>query len=682
MRPMRSLKSSSMSNACLLLVEDEAIIAIDVARRLRRLGYTVLDPVRTGEAAIEVATNKKPDLVLMDIHLEGEMDGTEAARTIYERLRMPVVFMTAYSDVAVVQRAQASEPYGYVIKPFRDQELYVAVELALEKARIHGELRRSRRLFQRTLGGITSAVVTVDADGVVTYLNEAAVALTGLRREKAVGRTVDEVVEFESDGEPHLSVTAAAAAGGDPVPKERQKEGPEERSEAPPNEMPAELREETRGSLVRADGSTMYVARQVCSLYDDNGEVDGHVIILRDVRAEKIREDYLLAAKEAAERSIQAKADFLANISHELRTPLNSIVGMTELALDLATNSDQREYLEVVRTGADTLLGLIESILGFSRLEAGSETTGTTPFDLNEFLAEVAERPAAAAREKGLEFILDASDDLSPIRLQDRDKLRQILASLLSNAVKFTDTGMVKFTVRAVGDSCVRFLVSDTGLGVPKDAREAIFEPFTQADGTSTRRAGGAGLGLSLADGLAKLIGATLELASSTPEGTTFSLTVPMRAVELTLEQRQTEVPRVGDSDPGGPLSILLADDNHSNRLVNRKILERGGYRVTAVAGGEEVLEMIGTDHFDVLVLDIQMPGIDGIELTRHIRALDGFGRTVGIVGLSVYSEREYKEAALSAGMNAYVEKPYNSARLYRAIESAYNQGALQASGT
>ncbi len=644
MQPTRSSKNSETNEMRLLLVEDEAIVAIDVARRLRGLGYTVLEPVRTGKAAIEVASQEKPDLVLMDIHLEDEMDGTEAAATIHERLRLPVVFMTAYSDVDVVQRAQSSEPFGYVIKPFRDQELYVAVELALEKARIHAELRRSRRLFERTLEGITSAVITVDGSGVVTYLNDAAASLVGIASEYAVGRTVDDVVEFESDDEPPREI----------------------------DEPPRETGDESRGRLMCADGSSKAVARQVRPLYDDNDEADGNVIILRDVRADKLREDYLRAAKEAAEKSIQAKADFLSNISHELRTPLNSILGMTELALDLAKDPDLRDYLEITKAGADNLLELIDSILGFSRLEAGSETTGATRFDLNDFLVDLVKKPAAAAKQKGLDFVVDVPWDIAPVRVQDRHKLQQILANLLSNAVKFTKAGSVTLTVRPVGDSCVRFLVSDTGLGVPKEARELIFEPFTQADGTSTRRAGGAGLGLSLADGLADLIGATLELGSSTPDGTTFTLTVPMRAAEGGLEA----------GGIGRPLSILLADDNQANRLVNSKILERGGYRVKAVASGGEVLEALVTVAFDVLVLDVQMPDIDGMELTRHIRAKNGFGKQIGIVGLSVYSESNYKHAALQAGINAYVTKPYDSACLYRAVESAYNHRALRSSGS
>lgn len=370
----------------ILIVEDENIVALDMRMRLETMGYRVADVVDTGSLALERAQALSPDLVLMDIKLKGGQDGIEAARVLRERAEVPVIFVTAFTDEKTLERAKRTSPYGYIVKPFHERELRIAIELALYKHEYELSIRRS---------------------------------------------------------------------------------------------------------------------------------------------------------KELAEAANRIKGEFLANVSHELKTPLNSMIGFTELAMDKAIDDEQREYLAMSLSAARTLQTLIDSILDFTRMEAGRLSVIPAPFSLDEVLADCVDALAMGAYTRGLKASFRRQNELPDAYIGDHFLLKQSLLNLVDNAVKFTEAGRVSLSVGSgeperddEGRRVLCFEVSDTGIGMPPDKIDGAFERFTQLDPTKTRRAGGTGLGLAIVKKAVELLEGTLKIESSERAGTRVRIMIPLKVQE------------------------------------------------------------------------------------------------------------------------------------------------------
>lgn len=364
-----------MASVRILLVEDESIVAMDMERRLNALGYSVIEHVLSGEDAVAKAEQEKPDLILMDIHLKGKMDGIQATERIKRTLGTPVIYITAYSDETTLARAKLTEPFGYILKPFQEREIYSTIEMALYKYKIEQEL---------------------------------------------------------------------------------------------------------------------------------------------------------ITAKEKAEAGNRAKSEFLANVSHELRTPLNSILGMTQLALKANKPEEKQEYLQILESSGRSLLTMIDSLLEFSRVEAGKVVLNAHDFYLDEIVENAINSLLTQIQEKDLRVFVEI-DEGSCFHLHgDSDKVEQILVNLLSNAVKFTDSGWVHVKVRTEIDDIhkdkiiLAGSIRDTGCGIPESERKNVFKSFHQVDSTSTRAHDGAGLGLAIVNDMVQLMGGTINFSSTLGEGSEF----------------------------------------------------------------------------------------------------------------------------------------------------------------
>jgi PAS domain S-box-containing protein len=405
----------------------------------------------------------------------------------------------------------------------------------------------------------------------------------------------------------------------------------------------------------------------VLGIYDDITECKQAEEILQEINRNleeaNVRANTMAARAESANR---AKSEFLANMSHEIRTPMNGVIGMTNLLLDTELNDEQRSYAETVLSSGESLLGLINDILDFSKIEAGKIEMEILDFDLCALLDDFAATLAVRAHDKGLEFICNVTPGVPVYLSGDPGRLRQILTNLAGNAVKFTHRGEIAVRASLVSksdaDAVLRFSVKDTGIGIPAAKQEMLFQKFTQADSSITRKYGGTGLGLAISKQLVELMGGEIGVASEEGQGTEFWFTVRMgKQAEGDCRPKQTiATPRTIRKLRRGEFRILLTEDNITNQQLVLGILKKMGLRAEAVANGAEALKALETIPYDLVLMDVQMPEMDGIEATRQIRdphsAVPNHG--IPVIAMTAHAMQGDRELCLEAGMNDYLAKP------------------------
>ncbi len=408
----------------------------------------------------------------------------------------------------------------------------------------------------------------------------------------------------------------------------------------------------------------------------------GVVIVVMDIadlnkQAMQLAElaDKYAREKANAEAANRSKSDFLATMSHEIRTPLNGVLGMAGILLDTPLSKEQRDYALMIKRSGQTLLSLLNDILDLSKIEAGKLELEAASCDPRQVVQEAVDLWSAAAAEKNLDLVIEIDPLLPPSITGDPGRIRQVLYNFISNALKFTERGSIRVCTksRALDEQAteIRFEVTDTGIGIPAEMRSRLFEKFTQADASTTRRFGGTGLGLAICKQLSEMMGGEIGVESTVGEGSTFWFTIVSSSVPAATVQRRSEAPTVAPtaSRAGARrLRVLVAEDNHVNQAVLRAMLANAGHQTDMVGNGMEAVAALRTFPYDIVLMDVQMPEMDGFEAARAIRNLPGPPGCTPIIAITANAVGSGRDVYLEAGMNDHIAKPIDPAELSAAI--------------
>ncbi|MDC0335492.1 response regulator [Pseudodesulfovibrio sp.] len=513
----------------ILVVEDDAVARLDIQAALERAEYTVVGMAASGEEAISLADTLNPDLVLMDIRLEGTMDGVEAATEISRRFDIPIIYLTVYADEETLQWAKVSGPFGYLLKPVDHTELKSAIEVGLYKHQMERELRK---------------------------------------------------------------------------------------------------------------------------------------------------------AKTEAEAANRAKTSFLATISHELRTPMSGVLGMTELLLLSDLENPYRENVQLIKDSAMSLLSVLNQIIDYSKLEASTLKVREVDFRLEDLVTGILSQYEKTVAAKGVELEYSVAPDMPGWMRGDSGKIRQVIGNLVNNAVKFTRTGQIMIDVSPAptganhgvgkGDdiTIVQILVQDTGIGIPAEKLEEMFDSFTLAECHLSHCSGGLGLGLAIVNRLLSIMGGTIRCSSEEGQGSTFSLYIPLKSSKYELQTPLAAV--MDDERPLEGAKVLVAEDDLVNQRYIIRLLEKMGCDVTLAEDGMQAVDALKGQRYDVVLMDVEMPVMNGLEATRVIRAPETgcLDPNVPIVALTAHAMWGDEQRCVHAGMDDYVAKPVDIDTVAAIIQS------------
>ena len=505
---------------------------------------------------------------------------------------------------------------------------------------------RDQQFYTRSLiESNIDALMTTDPSGIITDVNKQMEALTGCTRDELIG------APFKS----YFTDPERAEAGIKLVLSEKK---------VTDYELTACAR----------DGKQTVVSYNATTFYDRGRTLQGVFAAARDVTERKRVEAELREAKANAESASRTKSDFLASMSHEIRTPMNAIMGIADLLAKTALSPEQDKYVQIFRRAGDNLLNLINDILDLSKVEASQLELERTGFSLNDLLEKVTEMVAVRAHEKGLALVCEIAPNVPTDLVGDSTRLRQVLLNLLGNAIKFTESGEVALRVTPDADSSVptalRFTISDTGIGIPGEKLGRVFERFTQADSSTTRRFGGSGLGLTISKRLVELMGGRIWAESSVGKGSVFSFAVPLEIWAGAIRRAAVPV-GTGPELPLPALRILLAEDFPDNCTITVAYLQDTPYRVEIAENGTIACEKFTAGQYDLVLMDRQMPVMDGLTATRTIRAWEQANDRppTPIIALTASALKGDREMCLAAGCTAYLSKPIKQEVLLQAIK-------------
>ena len=678
-----------------LVVDDDPDLRHEFASALVDQGYTVKTASDGSEALLCVQLHA-PDLILLDVSMP-LMSGYEVCRILKANTlteNIPIIFVSANDGIQDKLQAFAIGGSDYITKPPQLAEVFARVHLHLalrhlqtnlaqknqelsqavfDRIRMLQDLQRTNLLLHAQKEAAIDGIFAVDEQGRIASFNRRFCEMWNISDDLLLGNGVDN--EF-NNGSPLGTFLIKSAL---------------------PNVL-ANLLETTyddpdvvrRGEIVYGDRVFDYYTSPVSS---DQNKFFGLIWCFRDITSKKQTElrqmqlmEDLRKAKEEAEEAVRTKAAFLAMMSHEIRTPINGVIGMTQLLAGTDVNPEQAKFIRTIQVSGEMLLSVINDILDFSKIESGKLELEDAPLDVRALVRDIYDVQLAKAKEKKLKFEVSMHSNVPPFIIGDVTRIRQILLNLVSNALKFTNTGAVKIGVRLVSDQVpvpdhsfqLLFSVSDTGIGISDQQMQRLFQPFSQASASTARKYGGTGLGLVICKKLVETMGGNIQAESKADQGSIFSFTIttqiakeqPAYTLQNVLDKSTEIVGKLGDRLP---LKILIAEDNLINQELAMAMLIKMGYQPDVVDNGLAVLEALQVEHYDLLLLDVQMPEMDGLEtatyLVNHWHELHtGYERPT-IIAMTASAMQGDREICLRAGMDDYISKPIMLDSLQRTIE-------------
>ena len=560
-----------------------------------------------------------------------------ASDQIFVVLQMAMLAYMAYTFIAYALKA-------WHRRIAKERDLLIGAAQLADVNRDLAASQREMRELSIVARKANDSVIISDRDGRITWVNEAFTRHTGYSFDEARGKTPPQLLDGPDSDQAVAEAVNAARASGQP--------------------LRTEVLNYTKG------GRKIWVDINLVPIRTPDGAVDGFISIERDVTDARAQAAELEEAKARAEAGARAKSVFLATMSHEIRTPLNGIIGMAELLSDAPLDEEEQVYAKTILDSSEALLKIINDILELSRLDADKLTLEDKPFSLAACLRGVGALMRPTAREKGLFLDVTHETSLPECVCADEGRLRQILVNLLGNALKFTETGGVSVTVAAKsvsGGWTIAVRVRDTGIGVPPDRAEAIFEEFEQADAETTRRFGGTGLGLPISRALARRMGGDITFEPVNGPGSCFVLTVTLG--RMTAAAQKALPLRTRQESP--PLHVLLAEDNATNRLLIARFLQDQPVTLTMAENGRRAVEIVEETAPDVVLMDMAMPELDGLQATRAIREMPiAQPQIVAITANAFASDRA---ACAAVGMDDFLTKPLRKADLIAALIRAHD---------
>ncbi len=670
-RPFTLEPATNNSAVPVLVVDDNAAKRLALKAVLAPLGYTIVE-ADSGEACLRCVIQRDFAVILLDVRMP-IMDGFETAALIRLRRQSettPIIFITAHaSDEIPSTNRYAQGAVDFITSPVQPDELRAKVAVfgnLFLKAEGFAAKARQVQASADQLRLLTEAapigIFQTDEHNRYVYTNPRWAEITGITSAEATGQPWDVIIDTEQRVEMEVGVT--------------------ERS-IDEQEFSHRLEIHNPGEATKI----VHVTSR--SIRDSTDTVIGWVGTVAEITAVAEAEAAMSQARDEATEASRLKSDFLANMSHEIRTPMNGVIGMTDLLLETDLDEKQRDYAVTVRNSGEALLTVINDILDFSKIETGKMEIQDIAFSPLTIVHDVVDLLKLSAQTKGLELKAVVAESVPALVRGDPGRIRQVLTNLIGNAVKFTQAGGIEVRVNAIHDTAseivVRFEVVDTGVGIAPDKLAIIFEPFAQADTSTSRKYGGTGLGLAISGQLAALMGGNVGVDSRQDEGSTFWFTVRVHpgaddGVPL------GDTPAAPRYDPAAPPPspaaprrsgepsrgrLLLAEDNLINQKVAVAMLTNAGYQVETVLTGQEAVTAASAQTYDAILMDCQMPELNGYEATLAIRAAEGGSRHTPIITLTAGARTEDKQRCIDATMDHYLSKPVSKDALLDVVRQA-----------
>jgi signal transduction histidine kinase/DNA-binding response OmpR family regulator len=686
----------NVAQSTILLVDNDPDIRHELASALKKHGYIVKTAGDSSGALLYVQSHP-PDLILLNIFLP-QISGYEVARilkadTITENI--PIIFTSIHDDIAA--KLQAFESGGsdfIVVKLSQLAELFARVHLhlSLRHLQIHlaqknqelshavfdrigmlKDLQRTNLLLHAQKEAVIDGILAVDEQGRIVSFNRRFCEMWNIPHNLFMGDGLEPEFHngsplgtfFIKSDLPEVLISLIETTYDDPDVVRH-------------------------GEIIYGDRVFDYYTSPVSS---EQNKFFGLIWCFRDITAKKqadllqmqLMED-LRKAKDEAEEAVRTKAAFLAMMSHEIRTPINGVIGMTQLLAGTDLNNEQNKFVRTIQVSGEMLLSVINDILDFSKIESGKLELESVALDVRALVRDIYDVQLSKAKEKSLKFEVSMHNYVPPFIVGDVTRLRQILLNLVSNALKFTDTGSVRIGVRLASEQVpnpdqpfqLLFSVTDTGIGITDEQRQRLFQPFSQATATTARKYGGTGLGLVICKNLVETMGGKIQVESKTNQGSIFSFTIttqiakerPSYTLQDAMNKSISTGSRLGDRVP---LKILIAEDNLINQELAMAMLIKMGYQPDVVDNGLAVLEALQVNRYDLLLLDVQMPEMDGLETAAHLvnhwhDLHTGYERPT-IIAMTASAMQGDREMCLRAGMDDYISKPIMMDSLQRTIE-------------